>query len=311
MRINPVTAAAAALAMVLVLLGIGIRLAVSGPEDIDKLAQFEATSGIDVGPKTAWFATGLHGDGAVYTVIAADPFGAGVGRTLLIPSYRYSRAGYSWLGAALVIGRDQLLLLGLSLVGLASIAVVAWQAVKLREALGLKAWLLLANPALYIGFVGDTAEPLAIALLTLALAHGSLLASLGLAMVRPDYLVGLLSNWRLALSGGLLGVAFRMLWVERFDDSVVGGSVALAWPMVGILEAGSPVGWLVIAAGLYTVIKGVVTRDLSWVASGVLVVCFSAVVYDTPVNAIRAAGLLPVLWAFGPRRIEGETVPHL
>jgi len=308
---NRLTAASATVALVLVLLGIGIRLAVSGPEDIDKLAQFQATSGIDVGPQTAWFAAGLHGDGAVYTVIAADPFGVDVGRHLLIPSYRYSRSGYSWLAVALVMGRDHLLLLGLSLVGLASMATVAWQAVKLREILGLKAWFLLANPALYIGFVGDTAEPLAIALLTLALAHGSVLATLGLAIARPDYLVGLLSRWRLALAGGLLGVAFRMLWVERFDDSVIGGSVALAWPLVGILEAASPVGWLVIAAGLFTVIKGIVSRDLSWVASGVLVVCFSAVVYNAPVNAIRAAGLLPVLWAFGPRRIEGETIPHL
>jgi hypothetical protein len=169
----------------------------------------------------------------------------------------------------------------------------------------------LANPALYIGFVGDTAEPLAIALLTLALAYGSFLATLALAIVRPDYLVGLLSNWRLVLSGALLGVGFRMFWVERFDDSMIGGSVALSWPMVGIIDASSPVGWLVIAAGLFTVVRGIVERDLSWVASGVLVVCFSAVVYDSTANAIRAAGLLPVLWAFGPRRIVGQTIPHI
>lgn len=311
MSLNRLTLASACTAVVLVVVGIGIRLIVSGPEDLDTLAQFQATSGLDVGPQTAWFATGLHGDGAVYTVIAADPFGVDVGRHLLIPSYRYSRTGYSWLAAVLVIGRENLLLLGLSLVGLISLAIVAWQAVELREILGLRAWFLLANPALYIGFVGDTAEPLAIALLTLALAHGSVWATLGLAIVRPDYLVGLLSRWRLALAGGVLGVAFRMLWVERFDDSVIGGSVALAWPLVGILEAASPVGWLVIGAGLYTVVRGIVARDLSWVASGVVVVCFSAVVYNAPVNAVRAAGLLPVLWAFGPHRIVGETIPHL
>jgi len=41
-------------------------------------------------------------------------------------------------------------------------------------------------------------------------------------------------------------------------------------------------------------------KDLGWVLSGLLVMSLSVIVVDTPVNAVRAAGLLPVLWAFGP-----------
>ncbi|HLF41922.1 MAG TPA: hypothetical protein VJA46_00175 [Acidimicrobiia bacterium] len=311
MRMNRLTAASATAALVLVLLAIGIRFAVSGPDDVDKLAQFQSSSGIDVGPEAAWFATGLNGDGAVYTLIAADPLGADVGQRVFFPSYRYSRAGFSWLAAALVLGMDHLLLLGLSLVGMASLATVGWQAVRLRETHGLRAWILLANPALYVGFVGDTAEPLSIALLTLALAHGSILSSGGLAIVRPDYLVALLSNWRLAISSAALAVVFRLIWVVHFGDSVTGGLFNLSWPFVGILETSSPVGWLVIVAGLFTLINGFLDRDISWVASGLLVICFSAVVLDTPVNAVRAAGLLPVLWAFGPRKMVGLHIPRL
>jgi hypothetical protein len=47
-------------------------------------------------------------------------------------------------------------------------------------------------------------------------------------------------------------------------------------------------------------IVGVRQRDMAWVVGGFFVLCFGGDVTVNPANAWRAAGFLPVLWAFGP-----------
>jgi hypothetical protein len=83
-----------------------IRLGASGPTDLDHLSSFETSAGLDVGPDSAFFASGLNGDAAVFTLMALDPLGQDVGRLLTNPSYRYLRPGYPLVAAALSLGRD-------------------------------------------------------------------------------------------------------------------------------------------------------------------------------------------------------------
>lgn len=147
------------------------------------------------------------------------PSGVDWAGTLYHPSYRFARSGYSWVASALVLGEENLLLLGLSEVGLVSIGVVVWIATGLRESLGPRARFLLANPALYLGFLIDTAEPLAVALLTLALVGSSTWSAVGLAVVRPSYLVALANKGRMLVLAVLAALAFRLFWVVRFGDS--------------------------------------------------------------------------------------------
>jgi hypothetical protein len=49
-----------------------------------------------------------------------------------------------------------------------------------------------------------------------------------------------------------------------------------------------------------TLVLGLRHRNWGWVASGLLVICFSEYVVAEAANGWRAAGVLFVLWAFGP-----------
>lgn len=230
-----------------VLTAVLARSVVADPYELEDLARFSAVSGLDLGPATEWFATGLNGDGATFAIVAADPLGRGEGQLLKVPSLRYSRFGYSWLAAAAALGREQLLLFGLSLIGLLSIVGVAWLAFDLRDAMGEWAWLLIINPFLYIGFVGDTSETLGIFLLAVALASSSVAGSLGLAVTRPSYLLGLGSRpFQLAV-GLVAALVVRFFWVSHFGDGIMSGSFALTAPLLGFIETPSFVGGLVMA----------------------------------------------------------------
>ena len=58
-------------------------------------------------------------------------------------------------------------------------------------------------------------------------------------------------------------------------------------------------GWILAVIAVATLSFGIRDRDWAWVASGLLVLCLGSDVTADPVNAWRAAGMLPVLWAFG------------
>jgi len=55
-----------------------------------------------------------------------------------------------------------------------------------------------------------------------------------------------------------------------------------------------------VAAATVTLILGLRQRDWTWVLVAIFVFAFGNDVTLNPINAWRAAGLLPVLWAFGP-----------
>ena len=297
------------LAAALVLIVIGARHIAAGDQDVADLAWFQDATGLQVGPEAAWFSTGLNGDGGTFVIIAADPFGREIGQMLRHPAYRYTRFGYSWLGSVVVLGQDHMILLGLSLVGLASVAAMAILAVGLHGQRGEWAWLLLLNPALYVGFLYDTAEPLALAVLASLLMFGGIWGPAALAVIRPSYLVALAGKWRLLLIGLVVAGGVRIAWAWWFGDSLTDGLWNLGIPFRGAAEAASPAALAVAAAGAVTTVIGLMRKDWGWLVSGLLVVSMSAVVYDTPINAVRAAGMLPVLWAFGPRyRTEREHV---
>jgi hypothetical protein len=102
------------------------------------------------------------------------------------------------------------------------------------------------------------------------------------------------------LAGVATAVASKALWSLHFGEPILESEGTLTWPLAGYLATPSVAGWLIAIGALATLVIGIVRRDASWVVSGAFVLCFGVVVVDTPTNAMRAAGFLPVLWAFGP-----------
>jgi hypothetical protein len=261
-----------------------LRLVVSEDRGLERLHGFESMAGVDVGPDHDYFGNGLNGDAATITLIALDPLGADVGRSLFEPAYRYTRLAVPWMSALVTLGNPDLVLLGLSVIGLASVGGLAYLASRQRHEWGRRSWLLIANPALVQGALGDTTEAMALFLLAVSMLTGSLLLAVATGLTR-----------------GLASVlAVRAVWAWRLDDTFLSGSAQIDWPLMGILENPSLLGWLVTAAGLATAVVGFWKRDLGWIAGGAFVLLFAAGPFHTPTNAVRAAGYLPVLWAFGP-----------
>ena len=256
---------------------------------------------IELGEPSRWFSAWSIGDGKAYAAIAADPSGVKLGQEIKEPAYRFSRAGYSWLAAAVTLGKDALVPYGMALVGAASLAGTLALAIALRGRLGWRSWLLIANPALYLGFAGDTSEPLAALMLALAMSSGSIWAAIALGVTRPTYLLALAGRWKL-VAGGLgsaVALGIYSLWRFGLDGAAVGGG-RIGFPLAAYFESPTPAGWLLGFLAVVTIVIGVKRRDWTWVAVGVFVLSFGSDVTPNPINAWRAAGMLPVLWAFGP-----------
>ncbi len=247
-----------------------------------------------------WFSAWTIGDGQAFAVIAADPLGLDQGWELSQPAFRYWRAGFGWLAWVASLGQDRWVPYGMAIVGAAAIAAAFLLAVRLRPRLGRSAWLIVLNPAIFIAFAGDTAEALAVLALAYTLATGRWWASAALGVIRPSFLIALVGRWRTLLWGALAAVALGLLWVLRFglDMGQYGGNFTL--PYVGYMNAPSvqSIGLAILATT--TLVVGLRRRDWSWVASPLLVLCFSEFLVADPANGWRAAGMLFVLWAFGP-----------
>lgn len=275
-----------------------VRVAIAGPSDLMVFDQHEEVAGLEIGPRTEYFSVGLRGDGATFALVAADPLGRDVGHLLYKPSYRYSRYLFPLAARAVVLGNEHYVLLGLSVVNLASVALTAYVASFLSERIGWRAWIFLCNPAVIIGALWDTTEPLALLFLTIGIVSGSVIFALLTALTRPSFIVGLRS-WRSIASALVAAVVMKTYWSAHFDESLFTGSHAFAAPFVGILQAPSVLGVLITTAAVVTALIGARRRDFAWVASGLLVMSLSPIVLDSPINALRAAGMLPVLWATG------------
>ena len=268
------------------------------------------TWGLPVSDAGAWFSAWTLGDGQAFAVIAADPLGLEFGDDLKDPGYRYQRAGYSWLVWVGSGGQPGLIPYAMAAVGGLAVIGTLILAISLRKRLGPSAWFLVLNPALYLGFAGDTAEPLAILLLGLALASSHPWAGAALGAVRPDYLLALLGRWKsfaYGVTAATLLVGYAAIRFG-FESLFPPGARLLGLPLVGYLENPTVAGWVLAACAVATLAIGLRYRNLAWTAVGLYVLCFSDTVLFAPVNAWRAAGLIPVLWAFGPRPAASQWV---
>lgn len=125
-------------------------------------------------------------------------------------------------------------------------------------------------------------------------------ASVALAVIRPSYMAALVGRHRLLVGGSSTAAGMGVLWVLRFGLDSDQFGATLGRPFLGYIVEPSvqSIGLFVFAA--VTLAVGLRHRDWSWVASAAMVMCFTGPVLHASANAWRAAGLLFVLWAFGP-----------
>lgn len=256
---------------------------------------------IDFGTPPKWFSAWSIGDGQAFAVIAADPTGGKLGEEIREPAYRFARAGFGWLAALMSLGEETWIPYGMALVGALAIVGNLLLAVKLRPRLGPKAWFLILNPAIYLGFAGDTAESLGALLLTASLAFGSVMPAIALGVTRPTYLIALWGRWRQLGAGVAAAMLLALYSLLRFGlEQFVAVPGALGPPLLAYLESPTGAGLLLAGLALATSLIGVRRRAWPWVITGVFVLCAGPNVTPDPINAWRAAGPLLVLWAFGP-----------
>ena len=257
---------------------------------------------LDLGEPSRWFSAWAIGDGQAYAVIAADPTGGKLGEQLGQPAYRFSRAGFSWLAAAVTLGNEEWVPYGMAAVGLLSLVGLLVVAIATRERLGQKVWFLVLNPAIYLAFGGDTSESLGALLVAVALATGWIWAALAIGISRPSFLIALAGRWKLLGAGLAATVLLAIYSLGRFGlENFIPYDERIDFPVAAYLERPSAAGWFLAALAMSTFVIGILKRDWTWVATGLFVLSFGTDVTRDPVNAWRAAGLMPVLWAFGPR----------
>ena len=297
-------------AVIAVVAALVIRFLSASPWDYLHYSVLGDLTGLDFGEWPAIFYTGGNGDGEVFAVLAADPFGRGPSQMIPSVVYRYVRIGMSWLAFLLSFGQEGLVLPALFTIGLSAVAAVGFLSGFWRQRFGLRSWALLLNPALYVGFVGDTAEPLGILLLVLAQVGTGYWAAIALGATRPTFATALVGRWKPLSVLVAVAIMVNLLAMLIYDGSILDSpSNGLGLPAVGYLKEPSVVGFLVLGSGAFTLLRGVFRRDLAWIASGFLVVVLGEAVTVDPVNAVRAAGMLPVLWAVtqGPSSEPAET----
>lgn len=261
----------------------------------------------EVGDPGAWFSAWAMGDGQSFALIAIDPTGAKLGSEILEAGYRFVRAGYGWAAWVVSSGRVDRVPVALALVGALAIVGTALIAVRMRPRFGPRAWFLVLNPSLYIGFAGDTAEPLAIFFLAIALAWNAPWAGAALGFTRPDFLVATIGRGRVFGAGVATAAALVIYSAWRFGIAgLFGGSGVIAIPLAGYIDQSSLAGWALVTVALITVGIGARRGDWVWVVSGIWVMCFGTAVTANPANAWRVAGVLPVLWALGQKVVASE-----
>lgn len=283
--------------MGIVILGFVLLKWALPPQDTD-LGPFERVTGIevaDVFEDHPWLLPNMNGDGAVFMALAAD-LSAGEGHlvNLKVPVFRYSRVGFSVAAWLVSLGQDPWIPAGMLLVNLVSIGFLAWIGDRYRFGL-----LLVGNPSVIIGFLGGSAEPFALALLTAALIAPSPW-SFALGATRPSYLVALLDQPRKAAMAAISAVLVRLVAAWIFSSSFFEGGTLLVFPLTGYLQANVVHAWLLAAVGIFMVGLGWSRRQWSWVATGALVLCLGPVPVRGFENAWRVTGLIwPLLVGVG------------
>ena len=308
------------LALIAVLVGLGFRSVLTARTDLGPadLQRFESQSGIDLPDAYGdlpFFLLWTHGDGQTYVTMAADIGLQGPAQRLLLPSYRYTRVGYAWLGRVFALGRVAWVPIGLMLVNLAALAGIGALTGRLAHRYGERAYVILLNPGLYVGFATDTAEPLGVLLLMVALLSGSVLlagvASVALGTVRPSFGLGLPARGRnlRVVIGSVVGSALliRFIALLSIQDNTT-PIETLVIPLTGYLDlfANGPPSVIAGAAVLLVVVLttaviGGVRRSgvvrVTWLTNALLLLSLGQFVLNDPFNWTRAAAVLPVLWA--------------
>lgn len=240
-----------------------------------------------------------------YALIAIDPSGGLLADRIHEAGYRFARAGYGWAVWAVSLGRSHMVPYALAIVGALCVAGVIAMSFRLRPRLGPRSWLMVLNPALFIGFAADTSEPMGILFLAVALAGSGLWATGLLGVTRPTFLVALWGKWRQLAVGVAAAVALAVYGFVAFGaGAMVPSGGRLALPLHAYLEHPSVLGACLALVATGTVVVGCRDRDWSWILTGIFVLCFGLDVLRDPVNAWRAAGFLPVIWAFGTNQFE-------
>lgn len=273
--------------------------AISASPDIH-IERFEETYRVDVGEPGPWFSAWAMGDGQAYALIGIDPTGRALSERIHEAGYRFARAGFGWAVWAVSLGQDEAVPYALAIVGALCMAGVLAFAVGLRSRLGLRSWLIVLNPALFIGLAADTSEPMGILLLTAALAGGGRWAVGLLGVTRPTFLVALWGRWGQLALGVSAAVLLGIYGLVVFGiEAMIPSGGRLGFPFHAYFEHPSVLGVLLGVAAIVTVAHGAHARTWSWVLAGLFVLCFGTDVLRDPLNAWRAAGFLPVIWAFG------------
>lgn len=298
--------------VIVLVASIGVRIAYQPGDAVAPIERAESLYHLDLGEPHPWFTAWAMGDGQAYALIAADASGQKLADNVHEATYRFARAGHGWVAAVFSFGQEDLIPYGLAITGALAIVGVLVATVLLRNRLGPKAWIILMNPAIYRGFGGDTSEPLGILLLVIAMGWTSWAAAALLGVTRPTFLVGVWGRWRLFLPGAAAAVALATYSLLAFGTDPFlpdGGRIGL--PLASYIEHLSLWGVVLAIAAFVTMVIGVKNRNWGWVIAGFFILCFGSDVLRAPANAWRAAGFLPVMWAFGPRyRAVSELEPE-
>lgn len=274
------------------------------------LARAESTWDLPVSEVGPFFSGWTFGDGQAFAVIASDPLGEDAGAGLGDPGYRYMRAGFGWLAWMVSLGRPGLVPYAMTAIGLASIGCLYLLAVRRHTQLGPSIWLLCLNPALFVALARGTAETLGVLLLALACLSGRWAWAGGLGVVRPSLLVALVAKPRFVGAGVVASASIALLaaWRFGFDLSQYGGRLTL--PIVGYVGSADAISWLVALAALATLCIGIRERNWDWMVAGAFVLCLAPAVVGHSINSVRAAGMLPVLWAIGTFHLSSSRPDH-
>ncbi len=302
-------------ALVALAVGLGLRFAVTTASDLGPadLARFEEASGIDLPDwygDAPFFLMWTRGDGATYLTLATDLDLDGAAHRLRSPRLRVARLGFSTLLRLVAIGRIAWLPVAAFVVG--SVGLATYGAMTATIALhDRRAWWLLANPAVLIGYVGDSTEPVGLALLLVAaLAVSPLVAFAAGALlggVRPSFAPATLAARRPwpAFLGTIAVAAIVGTWARSVFPADPGFPFRL--PLVGYVEATgtTPLPDLVVAATVAAAATGTIVlgvrrhrgpRRWGWILGGLLILTLPPESVDDVVNLLRIAGFLPVLW---------------
>lgn len=293
-----------------------------GPDD---LIRFEQQSyGVNLPDwygDTPLFLAWTRGDGQAFLTIGTSLEAT---RQLGWSAYRFGRVGYSATALLVVAGQKQLLPIGMFAVNLIAVGILGAMAGHFLPRWGPRALLLVVNPAVVAAAIFDTAEALGTLLAaSILLSQSRGIGNIGglvLGVTRPTYATAIVGASGfgpfIAAIGSAASMQVLALGVLGLEPPDL--AVNLAWPLLGYFRVSSRVAKpqalliaAVLVASMLTVHRGFRSgmpragRRLAWLATGLLGLSLGHAVLLDPINALRATGMIPLLWGL-PESPTGE-----